>query len=74
MEIRQLDLFEEYSEEQLLKEEVALLKSEIGNLRRGIFARFGVMNEEFHEMKEDLNIMRKIIGKMDEVYKEKEVI
>lgn len=42
----QFDLFEDNSELGIMKQEIAALKIEIGNIRRGIFARQGALLRE----------------------------
>ena len=52
----QLDLFMT-SEAQLLRHEVATLKAELGNLRRGLFARHTELAKLYLELREGIDAL-----------------
>lgn len=54
----QLDLFNKYTEEELLREEIRLLKNQIGNVRKGLFARHNQLAKEFMRLREELEVIK----------------
>lgn len=56
----QYDLF--LSEAEMLKEEIAKVKTELGNTRRGLFARHGEMGKMILAMRKEIDELRNFVG------------
>lgn len=54
----QLDLFEEFSEVDLLRKELADVKQRSENVRRGIFARHNQLSKLFIELKDEIDKLK----------------
>ncbi len=57
----QYDLFESNDEENLQKKEIALLHGQVNNLRRGLFARFGTLEKNYIELKQENEELKALI-------------
>ncbi len=54
----QLDLFEELSEVDILRKELADVKQRSENVRRGIFARHNELSKLFLELKDEIDKLK----------------
>lgn len=54
----QLDLFEELSEVDILRRELADVKQRSENVRRGIFARHNELSKLFLELKDEIDKLK----------------
>ena len=60
----QLEMWQDNSEEALKKKEIALLRSELGNLRRGLFARHNELMKLYMCQQEEIDgIKHRLKGK-----------
>lgn len=54
----QLDLFEEMTEVDILRKELADVKQSSENVRRGIFARHNALSKLFLELKDEIDKLK----------------
>lgn len=54
----QLHLFESNDEINLLRQEIAIVKEQIANTRRGLFARHGEIAKQLLELKGEVDVLK----------------
>jgi len=63
----QYDFFESNDEQSLLKQEIALLKKEITNTRRGLFSRHTEMMKLIIKQQEEIDKLKNMVTSKKEV-------
>lgn len=63
----QFDLFEEINDEYIFQKELDLLKKEVTNTRRGLFARHSEMMKLIMKQQEEINILKYMISSKKEI-------
>lgn len=58
----QLDLFEKDTDEKILRNDIDAIKKELGNVRRGIFARHNELSKMFLELKAEIEKLKESIN------------
>lgn len=59
----QLDLFEDFSEIEILEEKFRLLEKSMDKTRKSIFAKHGALSKQYLELNERFNVLERCLCK-----------